>query len=513
MNQQVFHRLLHGLILFSLYNYVLYQMNGKSLLDWGFHLCAGGSYTSMVLFTAYLFKSRVLKASMAFLSLSFLFANVLHYRYFENPIVLGSLYSVKNIPFVWNYILNLLIVNDLFFFLGVLLLTLMLLRDNGVPSYKVLLPILFICLLLTGVRFYGCTIGPYRESRSLKHTLDVTLFHLHKRNMVTLGFGFIPPLVVEAYQFFESNQDFGPAPEYKLILKPNMRKPNIFLIQVESLPFKIIDMQYQGDEITPFLNSLKEKGTFFTNIFPQHTAGGGTSDADFSTLTSLLPKRDMPSLYAKGLDQLISLPKILKSAGYTTVAYHANTGGFYGRAYGYEKLGFDAYISKKTLPAPPQGLLVVPDDLLFNFALSQIRKLDKPVFSFFVTLTSHGPYNTQELIPEKYRSNSEFSDKHEMYNYITAIRYVDSSLEHFVHAIQSEYEDNLIVIYGDHPPLIKELSLKGNEDVPLFILYKDKDIIIETSYHGSHYDIPSTIISLLKYNVPINWSGKNLIKK
>ncbi len=511
MKNLVLYRISHFVVLFSLYTYVLYQMNGKSLLNWGFLICAGSSYALIVLFVSYLFKANLIKVSVVLSSLLFLFANVLHYRYYENPIVFGSFYSLKNIPFVWGYILDLLEVNDLFFALGTVVLSLMLFLDKGMPSIKALMPIFFLALFLTGIRFYGCTIAAYQDRGDLRQALDVTLFHLHKRNMVTLGFGFAPPLVVEAYQFFTSDQDFGPTPEYELILEPNSWKPNIIMVQVESLPLEIIGKKYRGLEATPFLNSLAKEAAYFTNIFPQHTPGGGTSDADFSTLTSLLPKRGMPSLYAKGLEKLVSLPKILKTAGYTTVAYHANTGGFYGRAFGYEKLGFDDYYSQKKIPLPPEDLVVLPDGLLFDYAVDQMSNFDKPVFAFFVTISSHGPYDTQELLPFQDRTATEANGGDDLNNYLTMIRYVDASLGRFVSKLQSKLEDNIIVIYGDHPPLLEPLGLKGKEKVPLFVLSGKQSGGVVNSVRGSHYDIPAIVLSYIRINPPSNWLGKDLL--
>jgi hypothetical protein len=487
-------------------------MNGNSLLNWGFLICAGSSYVLIVLFVSYLFKANLIKVSVVLFSLLFLFANILHYRYYENPIVFGSFYSLKNIPFVWGYILDLLEVNDLFFALGTVLLSLMLFRDKGVPSIKFLMPIFFLALFLTGVRFYGCTVSAYQDNGDLRQSLDVTLFHLHKRNMVTLGFGFAPPLVVEAYQFFMSDQVFGPTPEYELNLEPNSWKPNIILVQVESLPLEIIGKKYRGKEATPFLNSLTKEAAYFTNIFPQHTPGGGTSDADFSTLTSLLPKRGMPSLYAKGLEKLVSLPKILRSAGYTTVAFHANTGGFYGRAFGYEKLGFDHYYSKKELPAPPEDTIVLPDGHMFDYAISKMSNFDKPFFAFLVTISSHGPYDTQEFLPLQYRTKTEAGNGDELNNYIKMIHYVDSSLERFVNKLESKFKDNIIVIYGDHPPLLESLGLKGQERVPLIVMSGKQPGGLVDSTRGSHYDIPVIVLSQLGLDRPSNWLGEDHLK-
>ena len=74
-------------------------------------------------------------------------------------------------------------------------------------------------------------------------------------------------------------------------LSDNIRQAqyNVVSIQVESLAAQVIDMQTpSGQEITPFLNRLKQQSLYFENFYAQH-GGGHSADAELTLFLSLLP--------------------------------------------------------------------------------------------------------------------------------------------------------------------------------------------------------------------------------
>ena len=65
---------------------------------------------------------------------------------------------------------------------------------------------------------------------------------------------------------------------------------NVIMVQVESLGKIMLFYELGGKKVMPFLNSLIPQSVFFDNFVAQHS-GGGSSDAELSTLLSLLPLR------------------------------------------------------------------------------------------------------------------------------------------------------------------------------------------------------------------------------
>lgn len=63
---------------------------------------------------------------------------------------------------------------------------------------------------------------------------------------------------------------------------------NIIVISLESTQQFVINRKINGEEITPFLNSLIKDSLYFPNVYHQ-TAQGKTSDAEFMIDNGLYP--------------------------------------------------------------------------------------------------------------------------------------------------------------------------------------------------------------------------------
>src|SRR5690606_17937437 len=102
-----------------------------------------------------------------------------------------------------------------------------------------------------------------------------------------------------------------------------------------------------GQEITPNFNKLMGESLYFSNFYHQ-TGQGRTSDADFSSNSSLhpLPTGSVAVRYPHHTFDV--LPQILKTqASYTADAFHAYEGSFWNRNNMYQAMGYDRFYSKK----------------------------------------------------------------------------------------------------------------------------------------------------------------------
>ena len=66
------------------------------------------------------------------------------------------------------------------------------------------------------------------------------------------------------------------------------RGKNLIVVQVESLQDFVVDFQVGGQHVMPHLRRWAQTSLRFTNVTDQ-TSEGRTSDAEFTTMTSLLP--------------------------------------------------------------------------------------------------------------------------------------------------------------------------------------------------------------------------------
>lgn len=247
---------------------------------------------------------------------------------------------------------------------------------------------------------------------------------------------------------------------------------NLIVIQAEALQSFVIGREIGGVEITPHLNRLIEDSLFFENIYVQ-TNDGNTSDAEFMINTSLYPLREGAVFYEYPENYYPSLPKVMSSLGYGTYVLHAFQEDFYNRHQMYDTLGFDRYIDADYFEmddfAGWQGQAL--SDVSFFRQSLDIINTSEPFYAFYVTLSSHYPFNAFASYPPdtgKYEGTF-FGD------YLKAMHYCDMAIGRFIDDLKARglYDTSMIVIYGDHAGVPKAQS----EDMLDFLETEDSDLV------------------------------------
>ena len=231
---------------------------------------------------------------------------------------------------------------------------------------------------------------------------------------------------------------------------------NVIVIHLESFQQFLIDKKVNGQEVTPFLNSLYHgNDTYaFDNFFHQ-VGQGKTSDAEnmLETSTFGLPQG---SLFATlGSDNTFQgAPAILNQrAGYTSAVFHGNVASFWNRNNVYKNLGyqyfFDAsYYDTSGDKATGYGL---KDKLLFKNSINYLQNLQQPFYTKFITVTNHFPYSLddEDKDPNFQTTNTGNTT---VDNYFVTAHYLDQSLAEFFAYLQKTGLDknSVIMIYGDH---------------------------------------------------------------
>ncbi|NLW17108.1 MAG: LTA synthase family protein [Firmicutes bacterium] len=294
---------------------------------------------------------------------------------------------------------------------------------------------------------------------------------------------------------------------------------NLILIQLESFNNYVINRTIDGQELTPFLNRLIEKDTFYFDRFFQTAGTARTADAEFSTLNSTYVKTGQIA-YQEHVDKnLYALPRALTDAGYTAWAFHGFKADFWNRINMYPTLGFSRFYSQYDFEQDELIGWGVGDRSFFRQASEILTEAEQPFFAFMVTLTNHQPF----FIPHKYKtssfdtseySNSENRSERIFAHYFHSIHYTDHALSEFFTYLQEKglYENSLIVIYGDHYGLHKQTPEHeklvsdylgreyGYEDmlnVPLFIHIPGLGEAKTLHTAGGEIDIMPTILNLL----------------
>ncbi len=277
------------------------------------------------------------------------------------------------------------------------------------------------------------------------------------------------------------------------------KHPNIVAIQVESMDAAVVNQQYKGEYVMPFLHSLTQKGVYYPFMLSYHKSGG-TSDAEFSILNSIEPLGNYPSIKIPIYDYSNSFIKQLDTGGYATEAYHGNIGNYYNRDVAFRKMGFDNFydIGKMKLKESGWG---APDHEVFDFVLKNTAGLKQPFFDYIITMSSHMPFENTA----GYYKNDRYDDIGDkvVRNYFTAFSYVDQSIRDFTNEILKQYPDTYVLIWGDHTPSIESADYKqasytseGDyyEFVPFIMLTPDGKAYTGSGNAASFLDIAPTIL-------------------
>ena len=153
---------------------------------------------------------------------------------------------------------------------------------------------------------------------------------------------------------FKKDIDFEEVFKVKEVIKDEnygiANGKNIVVIQVEALQNFVINREYNGKELTPFLNSLIGNNSFYFNNYYYQVGGGNTADAEFTVNNSLL-STTTDAAYMKYFENTYyGLPHILKDNGYKKAeAYHAYNRDFWNRETAYVNQGFDNYFASRRL--------------------------------------------------------------------------------------------------------------------------------------------------------------------
>ena len=233
---------------------------------------------------------------------------------------------------------------------------------------------------------------------------------------------------------------------------------NLILIQTESFNDFVIGKTYNGQELTPNLNRLLEKDTFYFNHFYSTTGVGNTADAEFSVLNSLYPN-DERECYRMYVDNTYKgLPWMLRDEGYEAMAFHGYIKTFWNRNEAYKNQGFEHYYSQEELDMTEVSGFGLTDKEMFRQAVDILKTKQQPFFSFMITLTNHIPYELDsDLASLELRSDDEDTT---FGNYLQTIRYTDEAFGELIEYLKENdmYDNTMIVIYGDHQGMNKETS-------------------------------------------------------
>ena len=310
------------------------------------------------------------------------------------------------------------------------------------------------------------------------------------------------------------------------------RGRNLIVVQVESLQDFAVDFTVGGQEVMPHLRRWTGDSLRFVNVTDQ-TGEGRTSDAEFTTLTSLLPLDHGAVAFRFPGNHYAALPRVLAEHGYTTLSAVAFEPGFWNRQVMHPAYGFQRSLFEPDFQLTEQIGWGLNDRDFLQQMVPRLEQLPRPFGAWLITLSLHHPF---DAFPDAHKvlklgalEGTSFG------NYLHTMRFFDQALEDFKTALARGglLDGSVLVIFGDHDAgFARDASLARtigigtdaaawtlNDRVPMFIRAGEPEgagaetgLIGARAMPAGQTDLAPTVLALLGIDpAPLPYFGRNLL--
>lgn len=300
------------------------------------------------------------------------------------------------------------------------------------------------------------------------------------------------------------------------------RRRNLHMVLEESFwdPTPLTAAGLKQSALDPrFLALWKEAGRS-TTLSPAF--GGQTANAEFEVLCGFPLAQAAVRFEQPMNDNLPCLPRLLSNAGYRTVAAHPNIPSFWNRQVSYERLGFETFWSIEDFILDDMTAIFLSDASLHRQVAQKLvaeklaESADKrPIFDYTVTYYGHWMYDIDDKRPLMTASQSAVD---EVNRYISVVHWKSREMMDAIENWRREDPDSIIVIFGDHLPLLGQnlagyiesgfMGKAGDDAVPdIQARSTETPLIIIDGRKGAlpvgrlpMYRLPSLLLGLLGEN-------------
>jgi phosphoglycerol transferase MdoB-like AlkP superfamily enzyme len=219
---------------------------------------------------------------------------------------------------------------------------------------------------------------------------------------------------------------------------------NIVLIILESFNLEYMGVPFADQGYTPFLDSLAQKGLFFTNNFANARRSIEGVGAIMAGIPAWMNEPFLSSQYMT--NYYLGLGTLLKTAHYETAFFHGGQNGTMYFDSFMNAIGMDHYFGANDYPDSKDfdGTWGIYDGPFLQWTKGKMDTLKSPFFVSIFTLSSHNPFKIPDSFKGKFPKGT--LDIHE------SIGYSDSALQSFFQQAEkaSWYKDTLFILTADH---------------------------------------------------------------
>ena len=301
------------------------------------------------------------------------------------------------------------------------------------------------------------------------------------------------------------------------------RGKNVIVVQVESLQDFAVDFQVGNQEVMPHLRRWIDDSARFTTVTDQ-TNEGRTSDAELTTMASLLPLDHGAAAFRYPGNRYVALPRVLADRGYRTLSAVAFEPGFWNRQVMHPAYGFQHTLFELDFRLTEQIGWGLNDRDFLQQMLPHLTKLQRPFLAWLITLSLHHPFEdfpaAHKVLKLGALEGTSFG------NYLHTMRFFDEALEEFKVALAKNglLDDSVIVVFGDHDAgfardesLTTRLGIRPDDTdwaltdrVPLFI--RAPGLRGVRAMPAGQTDVAPTLLALVGVDAArLPYVGRNLL--
>jgi lipoteichoic acid synthase len=516
-------------VLFWIKTYVAYQIEFKLGIDDNlqkFLLLINPISSALFFFgIALLFKkhTKLIMIIINFILSFLLYANIVYYRFFNDFITVPVIMQMKtNAGQLGDSTTSLMHPFDIFYFTDTIVLIVLALKvfnklaATNRKSFKI--------VLLFAITTFLFNLGLAEKDRPqlLTRSFD--------RNYLVKYLGAYNFTIYDAIQNIKSSSQRALADSSDITDVENYRKANyavpnpqyfgkakgmnVIYVSMESFQNFMIDYKLNGQEVTPFLNSLTRDGSnFYFDNFYHQTGQGKTSDAEFLMENSLYPMSQGAVFINKAQNTYQASPAILKGLGYNSAVFHGNYKTFWNRNDMYKALGYDQFYDAEyySMSEGNTKNYGMKDKPYFKESMPMLEGLKQPFYTKFITLSNHFPF---EMDPQDLDFPAGNFGDTVVNQYFQSAHYMDEAMKQFFDDLKADglYDKSVIILYGDHYGIsenhneamkkvlgVDEITPTINaqlQEVPLFIHVPGVKGSVQHQY-GGEVDVRPTLLHLL----------------
>ena len=283
---------------------------------------------------------------------------------------------------------------------------------------------------------------------------------------------------------------------------------NVIVIQLESFQYFVIGMEVGGQEVTPFLNSLRAECLYGDAL--DQTASGSTSDAMFCMLNSLQPPSGGPFCFLFPTNSTRALPRILSERGWSTLHVMSYDGAFWNTRQMGDGFGFQEQYFTSDLPAPARGEAVgwgLSDAALFERVIDLLRDRPKPFLCYITTTMMHYPFQELHTYQKSLQLPPDLTSTMAG-RYLQLAHFRDQAIELFVHRLKEDglWDNTILILCGDHRSRMPDIEFERlgipqaeplRNRLPLFVHAPKKAVQGDLAGLPGQMDVAPTVLHLL----------------